>query len=419
MNILKSLYLKAIGSDKTEPNKLFEGFQYGFGAYQYGSKNATKYINKGYVENIDVNAVISRIAEAVGSINWVVKEKKGEEIEINTSSRLNELLKKPNNLQSWSEFQESVSIMYNTTGNIYINGTEAVGFSGFAEISVLPSQITTPITGNSITPVKGYQLNGSHTIEFTEEEVLHIKRYDPRLEAFSSFVGLSPLESAILAYTSSTEKWEAMASILKNRGAMGIVTSKEGRGLTAENSKELETLYKSRYGGGAKFGTPMFTNASLEFIPMGMSAEDLKLMDQGVISLRAICNIFKVDSSLFNDPANKTFNNRKEAQKAFYTDCIIPFLNKLKESYNSFLTPSYSEAENAELFLDYDLTKIEALQEDYNEKAKTSGILIDSGIISQNEARVSLGLGRIEGVPELDEYSRTKATTQQKSDNLE
>ena len=163
----------------------------------------------------------------------------------------------------------------------------------------------------------------------------------------------------------------------------------------------------------------MFTNASLEFIPMGMSAEDLKLMDQGVISLRAICNIFKVDSSLFNDPANKTFNNRKEAQKAFYTDCIIPFLNKLKESYNSFLTPSYSEFENAELFLDYDLTNIEALQEDYNEKAKTSGILIDSGIISQNEARVALGLGRIEGVPELDEYSRTRATTQQKSDNLE
>ena len=131
------------------------------------------------------------------------------------------------------------------------------------------------------------------------------------------------------------------------------------------------------------------------------------------------CNIFKVDSSLFNDPANKTFNNRKEAQKAFYTDSIIPFLNKLKESYNEFLTPSYSEAENAELFLDYDLSNIEALQEDYNEKAQTAGILIDSGIISQNEARVSLGLGRIEGVPELDEYSRTKATAQQKPDNLE
>ena len=139
MNILKNLYLKAIGSNRTEPNKLFEGFQYGFGAYQYGSKNATEYINKGYVENLDVNAVISRIAEAVGSINWVVKEKKGDEIEVNTSSRLNDLLKNPNSLQSWAEFQESVSIMYNTTGNIYINGTEAIGFAGFAEISVLLS----------------------------------------------------------------------------------------------------------------------------------------------------------------------------------------------------------------------------------------------------------------------------------------
>ena len=207
-----------------------------------------------------------------------------------------------------------------------------------------------------------------------------------------------------MVYAASSEKWEAMASILKNKGAMGIVTSKEGRGLTPENSKELEKLYKSRYGGGAKFGTPMFTNASLDFIKMGMSSEDLKLMDQGIISLRAICNQYNVSSVLFNDPASSTYNNITEAKKDFYTDAIIPLLEIFKQNYNNWLVRSYSESENADLFLDFSVNNIPSLQEDINKKAQTISILIDKGVISPNEGREMLSLGRIENTPSMDEF---------------
>jgi HK97 family phage portal protein len=207
-----------------------------------------------------------------------------------------------------------------------------------------------------------------------------------------------------MVYAASSEKWAAMASILKNKGAMGIVTSKEGRGLTPENSKELERLYKSRYGGGAKFGSPMFTNASLEFIKMGMSSEDLKLMDQGIISLRAICNLYNVSSVLFNDPAASTYNNVIEAKKDFYTDAIIPLLNLFKENYNNWLVKPYAEAENADLFLDYSVSDVPVLQDDINKKALTVTTLIEKGVISPNEAREMLNLGRIENNPAMDQY---------------
>ena len=62
---------------------------------------------------------------------------------------------------------------------------------------------------------------------------------------------------------------------------------------------------------------------------MAMSSTDLQLVEKGVINLRAICNVFGLDSSLFNDPANKTFNNRKEAEKALYTNAIIPIVTNI------------------------------------------------------------------------------------------
>lgn len=410
MNIFSKILFKAFGREFSEPNKLYESFTIGNNQYNFIDRNFTNYIEKGYIENADVAAVVSRIASSFASIKWEVKERKGDEIFTNTTSALNDVLKCPNPLQTWAEFQEAAAVMYLTTGNTYINGTESLGFSGFGELSVLPSQYTAPIKGNAINPVSGYTLNMNKLQNFTAEEVLHVKRFDPRFKGYEELIGLSPLESLVMVYAASSEKWEAMASILKNKGAMGIVTSKEGRGLTPENSKELEKLYKSRYGGGAKFGTPMFTNASLDFIKMGMSSEDLKLMDQGIISLRAICNLYNVSSVLFNDTASSTYNNITEAKKDFYTDAVIPLLEIFKQNYNNWLVNSYSEAENADLFLDFSVDNIPSLQEDINKKAQTISVLIDKGVISPNEGREMLNLGRVENKPAMDEFYTTGST---------
>ena len=410
MNIFSKILFKAFGREFSEPNKLYESFTIGNNQYNFIDRNFTNYIEKGYIENADVAAVVSRIASSFASVKWEVKERKGDEIFTNTTSALNDVLKCPNPLQTWSEFQEAAAVMYLTTGNAYINGTESLGFAGFGELSVLPSQYTAPIKGNAINPVSGYTLNMNKLQNFTAEEVLHVKRFDPRFKGYEELIGLSPLESLVMVYAASSEKWEAMASILKNKGAMGIVTSKEGRGLTPENSKELEKLYKTRYGGGAKFGTPMFTNASLDFIKMGMSSEDLKLMDQGIISLRAICNLYNVSSVLFNDTASSTYNNITEAKKDFYTDAIIPLLEIFKQNYNNWLVNSYSEAENADLFLDFSVDNIPSLQEDINKKAQTISVLIDKGVISPNEGREMLNLGRIENKPAMDEFYTTGST---------
>jgi hypothetical protein len=93
-----------------------------------------------------------------------------------------------------------------------------------------------------------------------------------------------------------------------------------------------------------------------------------------------------------------------EAKKDFYTDAIIPLLNLFKENYNNWLVKPYAEAENADLFLDYSVADVPVLQDDINKKALTVTTLIDKGVISPNEAREMLNLGRIENNSAMDQY---------------
>ncbi len=40
--------------------------------------------------------------------------------------------------------------------------------------------------------------------------------------------------------------------------------------------------------------------------------------------LRELCNLFAVDSSLLNDPENKTYSNKQLAEQALFVNVIIP-----------------------------------------------------------------------------------------------
>ena len=100
---------------------------------------------------------------------------------------------------------------------------------------------------------------------------------------------------------------------------------------------------------------------------------------------------YKVSSVLFNDTANSTYNNVKSAEKAMWTNAVIPFLDKFKQGYNNWLTPSYNE-NGKEFILDYDLSGVDALQEDAKERAEVSKVHIEAKAISLNEYRVMNGL---------------------------
>jgi hypothetical protein len=186
------------------------------------------------------------------------------------------------------------------------------------------------------------------------------------------------------------ERWVADASILGNRGITGIVGDKSQLPMTNEEAKIADESIKSRIGGADKFGGIIVTNKDLTYTNIALSSADLELLKKGIITLRTLCNVLGVDSGLFNDSENQKYANKLEAQKALFTNCIIPLSDKMSEAYTSFLCKNHFPNENVRMRQDF--SKVECLQENFQQKADILGSLKDKGIYTANEVREQMNM---------------------------
>ena len=162
-------------------------------------------------------------------------------------------------------------------------------------------------------------LFGNKTYKYTPEELLHIKKFNPSLDADNPCYGLSPLSAAFRTLTASNEILLSEASVIKNRGVMGLLTSKANRPLTNDEKDMAQDALKKRIGGGAKFGQIGVTSGNMDYIQFAMSNTDLQILESGVMKLRDIAAVFGVSSRMFNDIEGTTFTNVKEDSKEYFT----------------------------------------------------------------------------------------------------
>jgi HK97 family phage portal protein len=401
MNLMQKLLNRiSIPFTGLENNKYFTSIlkYIGFNQLVLDPENKVDLIKKGYSQTNDVYSIVSKISRAASSVNWYVEEiLEDGKTERVYDSRANEILLCPNRLQTWSEFMEGHLTYRLTTGDSYIYGLKPEGFDYFAELNNLQAQYVIIVTGNDVNPIAGYRMQWDESlIKFDSEEVLHLKYVNPAGYQTDTLYGLSPLSAAIKVWKTSDERWTASANVLANKGISGILSDESERPMRPDEATDLQTQANSEMGGSTKFGRIRVSNKKLRFIQLGLSPQDLQLLEQGVIALRSLCNAFHVDSSLFNDPENKTYSNRKEAEKSFWTDAVIPELEKTKRGLNMWLMSGISEFEGRNLKLNYDVSQIEVLQDDLSIKADRLSKLRLSGIITGNDARRELGLPEIE-----------------------
>lgn len=357
-------------------------------------KSIESHVEEGYIHNTDVKPVVDKIANTVGSVDWKVytNDKQGQKQEVEGTS-LNELLSRPNLDQTWTDFMTASTIQLLTTGNVFHKGHEAIGFEGeVRQLEVLHTQSMEAITSTTGDLLGWEYTKNKYRYKYELEELIHTMYYNPSLSACKHYLGLSPLESAQDAYNTSINQWKASSSLLENKGVQGFISNESDEMLTEDELEDAQKAFDRRTSGAEQFGKSMVTSSKMRYESMGMTASELKIIEIGVVTLRAICNAYGVDSSLFNDPSNKTFNNRKEAVKAFWSDCIIPILKKFKEKYNYSLVNTYNIKYNTDYYIDYDISDVSALHEDKDKEADRVVKLITSGVIKPSEGALMLGI---------------------------
>lgn len=339
--------------------------------------NPSQLLDKGFQQNVDVYAVIRKIAEARKVVPWIVEKKERDgSWELQEDTTLHELMASPNQGKqyTWDDIDEQLSIYLMANGNSYMTGETGFG-SIIQEVDVLPSpQTEVTTTNNFFMPNPIYQFRlGDQQKTFEQEEIEHTIMFNPLFDSVKdSFNGLSAIQVAAMVVQVGNDRWEADANLLQNRGAIGLVTDKSNRPMDSTEAKQTQSAFDRQVGGPSKFGKVLVTNKDLAYIQMAMSSVDLQLIEKGVVNLRAMCNVFGLDSSLFNDPANKTFNNRKEAEKALYTNAVIPMSEKIAAKHTKFLAENHYPRQSYRMRQDF--SGVDALQSDKKTEAEKDKI---------------------------------------------
>jgi HK97 family phage portal protein len=247
-------------------------------------------------------------------------------------------------------------------------------------IYVLPSQ-SVKIIPDKTEFIKGY-LYGRNALDMQvlkPEEVIHFRTPNPR----DQWYGMGCLEACFRA----VEQYEAMedydAAMNQNMGIPGLLISYEGN-LTNEQIAELEIDWNKALAGNSKAGKIKVATSKFNVHEVGKSPKDMGYLQGRKWSRDEICAAFGVPVDLVaNDNSNRATS--LIAFNTYMTTGILPRLRRIEDKLNVGLIPHYNEPR---LFCAFD----DPRQESEEAQVTNAVNLVDSKIITRNEARARFGL---------------------------
>jgi HK97 family phage portal protein len=305
--------------------------------------------------------------------NWKeVNELKNQAVEpYNGDDKLNELLKYPNDTDTWSDLIESWGGFKLSTGNAYIYAPLiGAGFNNGKPLSLtsMPSQYMSIIANINVMPrtIEGYRLYIGQYWEFEKPEILHDKYFNPRWNASGmELYGMSPLQAAAKNITRSNESKTASVANLQNGGPAGVLFTDDLRmeGDTAVAQANALKGKLAEFSGSKNKNKIATSGYKVGWQQIGLSNVDLDIIKQELWDMRSLCNIYGVPSQLLNDPENKIMANATSAEKALTVRAAIPLLTAMRDNLNRKLGTDWGY-KGKNIVVDFDLSCYPELQED-------------------------------------------------------
>jgi HK97 family phage portal protein len=354
-----------------------------------GEKSALKY--KKYLKStIPIDAAKGRIYRA-----------KALDIIEDEDNDLLQLLKRPNNYQSWREMMELFRIFYFVQGEAFLYRETALYSDIALSLHVAPANWMTPVfSDDPQNIIKGWKLKMHGGVKRTldVEDVFHLKMTNPIFtEDGEQLRGLSPLVAGLKYLQLDDKSIETWIKSIENEGAKGIIspnTSNPDFWLQPEQVKLLDKEIDDRIVGVKNKNKIVASSMPLQYTQIGLSPDALSVIQALEHSQINLCDLWGVPATLF-DP-NPTYQNQKEAGLQFVRNVIIPYLEKEEQKLNEWLVKPFSERDNKNYYIDNDTSQFDELAISLDERQSLAKIL------TINEMRIIEGYDTIDN-PYADE----------------
>lgn len=368
------------------------------GQRQFSRKNYDKLALEGYVKNVIGYASIRMIATQAAAVPLILKDK-DELIEEHAILRL---LKRPNPMQSFSEFFEEGYSYILMNGNAYI---EAAFFNKNREpqigepawlYNLRPSRITiTPannrMPANYIFEFAGQKIKFPVTV-MGVSNILHLKLFNP----IDDWFGMSPINAASWSIDqhNASSRWN-LNMLLNSAKPSGFLLQKSNENVITDNQrKDLKKELELKHTGPDNVERPMVVEGGFEFKEGAMKARDVDFLNGKKMSAHDIALAFGVPIDLINTQQAK-FDNIQASNQQLWENTILPLMQHFVDELNNWLTPRYGN-ENLKLWIDKE--NILALTQ---RKLRRAQALESISYMTINEKRKAIGLEPIEGGDQL------------------
>lgn len=351
----------------------------------WSPRNYGSFAKEAYGKNVVAYQAINRIGDAVASVKIGVYRGDTEL----SDHPIAALLKRPNPLQSYSDYLRSKVGYLLLAGNGY---EERVTVQGAVRelYQLRPDRMSITPGSNGIPAAYEYSLNQRKVRwemdpRTMECDVRHLKMFNP----LNDWYGLSPIEAGAFAIDQNNEAMAWMQSLLQNSARpSGALTVKDGQTLSDDNFHRLKAQIEEQYSGSTNAGRPMLLEGGIEWQQMGMSPDDMSIIETKYSSARDIALAFGVPPMLLGIKGDNTYANYAEARLAFWEDTALPLLDMILTDWNAWL----AAPQKVELRADTD--SIPAIAE---KRLKMWDMANASTDLTVNERRAMKGYGPVPG----------------------
>ena len=321
-----------------------------------------------------VNRAVNMIVDDAAEIPFDVGEKiQGANPVVKNirRSRVDLLLNtEPNPFQDVSTFKRNLLIDLLIDGNIFVY------FDG-AHLYHLPAEHVT-IHSDDNTYIEKFSYD--NTIDYKPSEIIHIKE-----NSFKSiYRGIPRLKPALRTMQLLGSMRRFQDNFFKNGAVPGLVL-KSPNTLSEKIKERMLQAWVARYNPQSGGRRPLFLDGGLEVENLTeISFKDLDFQEGIASNEKIILKALGIPPILMDSGNNA---NLRPNHRLFYLETILPITTKIAYAFERFFG----------FKLDENVSDIPALQPELRDQAGYYATLVNTGIMTPNEAREALRLETIEG----------------------
>ena len=305
------------------------------------------------------------------------------------------ILKRPNPYYSGEQLWMGIEMSYTVSGNAYaIIVSNNAGRP--AQLWWVPHWMMEPEwdrEGNEFLTHYVYSPPGHRPIRVEAEDVLHFRfGFDPQ----NPRKGLSPLRTVMRELFTDAEAANWTASFLRNGAVPSIMVMPKENANIIQSDDDLKATKADLSASftGDRRGEPMAIGAPVDIEQFGYNPQEMDLATLRRIPetrAAAVLRLPPIVMGLLSGLQFATYANFREAERVAYRANLIPTYRNMAGTLHTQLLSRFEQ--NIDQFqVNFDVSRVEALQENADARAARWRGLFEGGVAELGEARAEVGL---------------------------